>query len=45
MRWYYKHEFVIMLESIGFREVAVQYGYRERETIDPEADMIFSARR
>lgn len=45
MRWYDTHEFMLMLESIGFREMAVQYGYRASETVDPEADMIFSARR
>ena len=45
MRWYYQHEFAMMLEAVGFRETAVQYGYSETETVDPEADMIFSARR
>jgi len=45
LRWYHKHEFVMMLESVGFREITVQCGYSERETVDPEADMIFSARR
>jgi SAM-dependent methyltransferase len=45
LRWYHKHEFVMMLESVGFREIMVQCGYREQETVDPEADMIFSARR
>ena len=45
LRWYHKHEFVMMLEAGGFREIMVQCGYHERETVDPEADMIFSARR
>jgi ubiquinone/menaquinone biosynthesis C-methylase UbiE len=45
LRWYHKHEFVMMLELVGFREITVQCGYSERETVDPEADMIFSARR
>ena len=45
LRWYHKHEFVLMLEAGGFREITVQCGYHERETVDPEADMIFSARR
>jgi ubiquinone/menaquinone biosynthesis C-methylase UbiE len=45
LRWYHKHEFVMMLEAVGFREITIQCGYRERETVDPEADMIFSARR
>ena len=45
LRWYHKHEFVMMLESVGFREITMRCGYDERETVDPEADMIFSARR
>jgi ubiquinone/menaquinone biosynthesis C-methylase UbiE len=45
LRWYHQHEFVKMLESVGFREIAVRCGYRESETIEPDADMIFSARR
>lgn len=45
LRWYHKHEFVMLLESVGFREITVRCGYGECETNDPEADMIFSARR
>jgi hypothetical protein len=45
LRWYHKHEFVMLLESVGFREITMRCGYGERETVDPEADMIFSARR
>ena len=45
LRWYHKHEFVMMLESVGFGDITMQCGYGERETVDPEADMIFSARR
>jgi hypothetical protein len=45
LRWYHKHEFVMMLESVGFREITVQCGYNETEPVDPEADMIFSAKR
>jgi hypothetical protein len=26
LRWYYKYEFVMMFESIGFREIVVQCG-------------------
>jgi ubiquinone/menaquinone biosynthesis C-methylase UbiE len=45
LRWYHKHEFVMMLESVGFRDITMQCGYSERDTGDAEADMIFSARR
>lgn len=45
LRWYHKHEFVMMLESVGFREITVQCGYNKSETEDPEADMIFRAKR
>jgi hypothetical protein len=45
LRWYHKHEFVMMLESVGFREITVQCGYNESEPVDPEADMIFRAKR
>jgi ubiquinone/menaquinone biosynthesis C-methylase UbiE len=45
LRWYHKHEFVMLLESVGFREITMRCGYGECETNDPEADMIFSARR
>jgi hypothetical protein len=45
LRWYHKHEFVRMLESVGFREITVKCGCNKGETVDPEADMGFSARR
>ena len=31
LRWYYRHEFAMMLESVGFREVAVQCGYSDSD--------------
>ena len=43
LRWYHKYEFVMMLKSVGFREITVQCGYSKNESVDPEADMIFSA--
>jgi len=45
LRWYHKHEFVMMLESVGFREVAVQCGYADRNIANPEAELIFIAKR
>ena len=45
LRWYHQHEFVLMLEAVGFRTIAVQSGYGAGNAADPAADMIFSARR
>lgn len=44
LRWYPRHEFMLMLEFVGFQEVTVQSGYGPDHTNDPEADMIFSAK-
>jgi hypothetical protein len=45
LRWYHKHEFAMMLESAGFREVAVQCGYTDSDMANPEAELIFTAKR
>jgi SAM-dependent methyltransferase len=45
LRWYHKHEFMLMLEWVGLQEVTVQSGYGPDDANDPQADMIFSARR
>jgi len=45
LRWYHKHEFAMMLESIGFHEVAVQCGYTDCDMANPEAELIFIAKR
>jgi len=45
LRWYYKHEFAMMLESVGFRDVAVQCGYTDSDMANPEAELIFIAKR
>jgi SAM-dependent methyltransferase len=45
LRWYHKHEFAMMLESVGFREVAVQCGYTDSDMANPEAELIFIAKR
>lgn len=44
LRWYHKHEFALMLESVGFQSIAIQSGYLLGNAVDPAADMIFSAR-
>ena len=45
LRWYHKHEFALMLEAVGFREVAVQCGYTDGDMANPEAELIFIAKR
>jgi ubiquinone/menaquinone biosynthesis C-methylase UbiE len=44
MRWYHRHEFAMMLESVGFREVAMQCGYNDNDRTKPEAEWIFIAK-
>ena len=45
LRWYHQHEFALMLEHVGFREVRVFHGYADAGEPDPEGEMVFSARR
>jgi ubiquinone/menaquinone biosynthesis C-methylase UbiE len=45
LRWYYKHEFAMMLESVGFREIVVQCGYTDSDATDPDGDLVFMAKR
>jgi hypothetical protein len=45
LRWYYKHEFVMMLESVGFREIVVQCGYADSVSPDPDVDWVVMAKR
>jgi ubiquinone/menaquinone biosynthesis C-methylase UbiE len=45
LRWYHRHEFAMMLDSAGFREVTVQCGYTDNDRANPEAELIFSAKR
>ena len=44
-RWYHRHEFAMMLDSVGFREVAVQCGYTDSDRANPEAEWTFIAKR
>jgi hypothetical protein len=44
LRWYHQHEFVLMLEAVGFQAITVQSGYGVGDSADPTADMIFSAK-
>ena len=45
LRWYYKHEFVMLLESAGFRDIVVQCGYTDSVASDPDVDLVFMAKR
>jgi hypothetical protein len=45
LRWDHKHEFAIMLASVGFRDVAVQRGSTDSDRANPEAEWIFIAKR
>jgi len=45
LRWYHRHEFAMMLTSVGFREVTMKSGYTASESKSPEADWIFIAER
>jgi ubiquinone/menaquinone biosynthesis C-methylase UbiE len=45
LRWYSKHEFAMMLKSVGFREIVVQCGYTDGVVSDPDVDLVFMAKR
>jgi hypothetical protein len=45
LRWYHKHEFAMMLEAVGCRDVVVQCGYTASDRANPEAEWIFIAKR
>ena len=44
LRWYHQHEFAMMLELVGFREVTMQCGYSPGGRTDAEAEWIFAAK-
>lgn len=44
LRWYHRHEFTMMLESVGFVDIAAQCGYTDGHRANPEAEWIVSAR-
>ena len=45
LRRYHRHEVAMMLESVGFREVALQCDYTDSDMPKPEAEWIFIAKR
>jgi len=45
LRWYHRHEFAMMLASVGFRAVTMKSGYIASGSKNPEAEWIFIAKR
>ena len=45
LRWYHKHEFALMLETIGFGHVAVFGDYTDAVATDRHSELVFCARR
>lgn len=44
LRWYHQHEFALMLERSGFRDISVE-GYAGGRPTNPDEEMVFAARR
>ncbi len=45
LRWYHKHEFVLMLEQVGFGDIALYGDYTDTPASDQHAEMVFCARK
>ncbi|WP_042166652.1 class I SAM-dependent DNA methyltransferase [Paenibacillus gorillae] len=45
LRWYYKYEFMMMLEKAGFRDITIYGGYDFQQMTDDQTFMIFRARK
>jgi SAM-dependent methyltransferase len=45
LRWYYKYEFIMMLEKVGFHDITVYGGYSFQQMTDDQTFMIFRARK
>ncbi|MEF3310468.1 class I SAM-dependent methyltransferase [Paenibacillus sp. GYB004] len=45
LRWYYKYEFIMMLEKVGFHDMTVYGGYNFQLMTDDQTFMIFRARK
>lgn len=44
-RWYYKHEMMLMLDKVGFRDIQVKGDWSEEDFRDGHGSMVFLARR
>ncbi|WP_054022929.1 class I SAM-dependent methyltransferase [Bacillus sp. FJAT-28004] len=45
LRWYYKYEFMMMLEKFGFKDISIYGGYHFQPLNDDQNFMIFRARK
>jgi SAM-dependent methyltransferase len=45
LRWYYKYEFIMMLEKIGFRDIFVHGDMTNEEATDHHESMVFRAKK
>lgn len=45
LRWYYKYEFIMMLEQVGFHDISIFGGYNFQQMTDDQTFMIFHARK
>jgi ubiquinone/menaquinone biosynthesis C-methylase UbiE len=45
MRWYFKYEFIMMLEKVGFKDISVYGGYSLQEVNEDQNFMIIRARK
>jgi ubiquinone/menaquinone biosynthesis C-methylase UbiE len=45
LRWYYKHEFSMMLEQVGFNQISVYGGYNFNQLNNDQSFIIFRARK
>jgi SAM-dependent methyltransferase len=45
LRWYYKYEFVMMLEQIGYRDISIYGDYNSNPLADNGSFMVFRARK
>ncbi|MFH1831649.1 MAG: class I SAM-dependent methyltransferase [bacterium] len=45
LRWYYRYEFIMMLEKVGFRDVEIHSNYSECQAHIQSQSVVFSARK
>jgi SAM-dependent methyltransferase len=45
LRWYYKYEFIMMLEKVGFRDIFVHGNLSDEEVTDSHETMVFRAKK
>lgn len=45
LRWYHKHEFELMLETVGFEHITVLGDYSDAPATDQHSELVFCARK